>query len=102
MFIQTTTQQDSQIIAIDALIEHVGETLNAALEKIEAPQEVKDLADNLYMLSTALIHITHGHGDDEIIQKAMVNALPNVVKAGGQLFTPSGETTRIEGAILSK
>ncbi len=99
---QITTQQAPQIIAIDALIEHVGETLNAALEKIEAPQEVKDLADNLYMLTTSYILISHGHGDDELIQKAMVNALPNVVKAGGQLFTPSGETTRIEGAILSK
>lgn len=102
MFTQTTTQRDPQVVALDALIEHVGETLNAALEKIEAPQEVKDLADNLYMLSTALVHIANGTDDDEIMQKAMASALPNVVKVGGQLFTPSGETTRIEGAILSE
>lgn len=102
MFTQINPQQAPQIVALDALIEHVGETLNAALEKIEAPQEVKDLADNLYMLSTALVHIAHGTDDDEIMQKAMANALPYVVKAGGQVFTPSGETTRIEGALLSE
>ena len=98
----TTTQQDPKLVAIESLIEHVGETLKETLEKIEAPQEVKDLADNLYMLTTSYILISHGHGDDELIQKAMVNALPNVVKAGGQLCTPWGEMPRIEGALLSE
>ena len=54
------------------------------------------------MLTTSYILILHGHGDDELIQKAMVNALPNVVKAGGQLCTPWGEMPRIEGALLSE
>ena len=42
----TTPQQDPKLVAIESLIEHVGETLKETLEKIEAPQEVKDLADN--------------------------------------------------------
>lgn len=99
----TKTQQAPQVVALDALIEHVGETLNEALSKIEAPQEIKDLADNLYMLSVVAVQIAYGKkADDEIMQKAMANALPTVAKAGGQLFTPSGETQRIKGAILSE
>lgn len=94
--------QEAQIITLDSLIEHVGETLKGALEKIEAPQEVQDLAENLCMLSTSLLLTIHGNGDDELVIKAIAEALPLVVKAGGQLFTPSGETTRIKGALLSE
>jgi hypothetical protein len=97
----TTTQQDPSIEFLSVTAETVSEALTESLNKIEAPQEVKDLADSLYALLISIEQTASGNTDDEYIQKSVLKAGRDVVKAGGILYSPCGNTPRREGTLLA-
>ena len=85
---------------LDVLAEHVSDTLNAALEKIKAPAEVKAMAQSLYDIVTCLYQ--DGQADQEFLQQAIAKAALSVEAAGGIWYAPSGESSRRENSLLSK
>ena len=85
---------------LDVLAEHVSDTLNAALEKINAPVEVKAMAASLYDIVTCLYQ--DGQADQEFLQQAIAKAALSVEAAGGIWYAPSGESSRRENSLLSK
>ena len=85
---------------LDVLAEHVSDTLNAALEKINAPVEVKAMAASLYDIVTCLYQ--DGQADQEFLQQAIAKAALSVEAAGGVWYAPSGESSRRENTLLSK
>ena len=85
---------------LDVLAEHVSDTLNAALEKIKAPAEVKAMAQSLYDIVTCLYQ--DGKADEEFLQQAIAKAALSVEAAGGVWYAPSGESSRRENTLLSK
>lgn len=85
---------------LDVLAEHVSDTLNAALEKINAPAEVKAMAESLYDIVTCLYQ--DGKADEEFLQQAIAKAALSVEAAGGIWYAPSGESSRRENTLLSK
>lgn len=85
---------------LDVLAENVSETLNAALEKINAPAEVKAMADSLYNISTCLFQAENA--DEEFLQQTIAKAALSVEAAGGIWYAPSGETDRRPNTLLGK
>jgi len=87
---------------LDALSETIGDTLTAALKKIEAPQEVKDLADALYQVTAYFVAATSNKrvGLDELAAVAMVRGVNSVANAGGVFHCSTGTTNARHGALL--
>lgn len=85
---------------LDVLAEHVSDTLNAALEKINAPEEVKVMAKSLYDIVTCLQQ--DGQADEEYLQQTIAKAALSVEAAGGIWYAPSGETTPRANSLLSR
>lgn len=85
---------------LDVLAEHVSDTLNAALEKINAPAEVKAMAESLYDIVTCLYQ--EGQPDEDFMNRAIAKAALSVEAAGGIWYAPSGESSRRANSLLSK
>lgn len=85
---------------LDVLAEHVSNTLNESLEKINAPAEVKQMAASLYDIAVCLFQ--DGKLEDDFIEKAIAKAALSVEAAGGIWHAPSGELTRRPNTLLGE
>ena len=94
-----TKASNTPVKFLDVLAEHVSGTLNAALEKINAPAEVKAMAGSLYDIVTCL---QDGQVDEEYLQKTIAKAAMSAEAAGGIWYAPSGESTPRKNSLLSK
>lgn len=86
----------------DTLAEQVYNTLAAALDKINAPQEIKDLAKSQHDISTVIFLADSMPEGDEYPTNTMAQAVNNISKAGGVFYAESGSTTPRKGTLLGK
>lgn len=88
---------------IDMIAETIDATLTEALVKIEAPQEIKDMAEALYRLASYFAsNIINPECDaEEIAEQWTVIGINAAIKAGGVLPTFTGPTTRRSGTLLA-